>query len=100
MMKPYCSGYPFCCSNQQHSANHHKKIGAERRTTQTDTHYTCFTKKSKIYFKSAKSPAFFKTIRFFFRSAKPVQLLMFLPVLRYIPALHSGDAAATGARYF
>jgi len=29
-----------------------------------------------------------------------LQLLMFVPVLRYIPALHSADAAMPGAKQF
>ena len=46
--KPYCSGYPFCCTNTQLLTNHHKKIEAERRTAVTDRNNTCFTKKVKL----------------------------------------------------
>ncbi|KRT15816.1 hypothetical protein ASU31_12585 [Pedobacter ginsenosidimutans] len=47
--KPYCSGYPFCCTNQQNPANHHKKIGAERRTAVTERQ-TPALRNSKINF--------------------------------------------------
>jgi len=48
--KPYCGGYPFCCTAKNIPTNDRKKIIAKRRTTLTEKHQTCFTKDLNCFF--------------------------------------------------